>query len=362
VVAAVEKSPRKLALVMQKGAAVGHGSKENDRPEEVTAENLKRRLANRLEFEWASVGKDHRFASAYHIKVAVRDGKTFWLSSGNWQSSNQPEHEIAKVSDGWDLLMQHNREWNAVIENDNLAGQFEEFLRHDLEQAKEDAAEEVPPGPVLEFYLEPAVELERVPPGSPTYFEPLIVERSVKVQPLLTPDNYRQHVLDLINSAHNEILFQNQSFSILAADKNDQRYAALFDALLAKQKAGLEVRIIVRGEFDAEKTVEGLKRHGFDTNRIRLQDRCHTKGIVVDRKTVMIGSHNWTNQGTLVNRDASLIFFDKEIAQYFAQAFLFDWEKLARQSVGRQRRVRISDGREAPDGMVRVSWQEALYG
>ena len=30
-------------------------------------------------------------ASAYHIKVAVRDGAAIWLSSGNWQSSNQPD-------------------------------------------------------------------------------------------------------------------------------------------------------------------------------------------------------------------------------------------------------------------------------
>jgi len=29
-------------------------------------------------------------ASSYHIKVAVRDDEAAWLSSGNWQSSNQP--------------------------------------------------------------------------------------------------------------------------------------------------------------------------------------------------------------------------------------------------------------------------------
>jgi hypothetical protein len=31
------------------------------------------------------------FNTAYHTKVAVADGKRFWLSSGNWQHSNQPE-------------------------------------------------------------------------------------------------------------------------------------------------------------------------------------------------------------------------------------------------------------------------------
>src|SRR5262249_26963378 len=159
----------------------------------------------------------------------------------------------------------------------------------------------------------------------------------------------------------NEILFQNQSFSILDSDSNDTRYAALFNTLLAKQRGGVEVKIIVRGEFDAEKTVERLKKRGFDTNRIRLQDRCHTKGIVVDRKVGARGSQNWTTQGTLVNRAASLFFFDQEIAEYYRKAFLFDWDKLARQSVGGRRRTRVADDREAPADWIRVTFQEALF-
>jgi phosphatidylserine/phosphatidylglycerophosphate/cardiolipin synthase-like enzyme len=188
------------------------------------------------------------------------------------------------------------------------------------------------------------------------------VERVVRVQPLLTPDNYQSHVLKLIESAEEQILFQNQSFSILDDPKNDSRYEQLFQALLAKQEEGIDLRIIVRGEFDAEKTVERLKKRGFNTNRIRLQDRCHTKGIIVDRKAALVGSHNWTNQGTLVNRDASLIFFDEEIARYFADIFWFDWKKLARKSVSGGRRMRVADGREAPAGTVRVSLRDLLYG
>jgi S1-C subfamily serine protease len=362
IAAAVDRSPRKLTLVLGKKVSLGGGTKKFDLPEEEMREKFEQALGNRFDFEWASTGKNHRFASAYHIKVAVRDGKAFWMSSGNWQSSNQPDHELAKPADGWKLLMKHNREWNAVIENDTLAEQFEAFLKHDLAQAREDAAIEAAAGPMLEFFVEPPLELERVPAGTPKYFPPLVVQRAVKVQPLLTPDNYQQHVLDLIESAENEILFQNQSFSILGASGNDARYAALFDALLAKQQAGVNVRIIVRGEFDAEKTVERLKAHGFDTDHIRLQDRCHTKGIIVDRKVVLIGSHNWTNQGALVNRDASLIVHDTEIAQYFTEVFEFDWSKLARQSIPPQRRVRIADEREAPANAERVSAEALLLG
>ena len=52
-------------------------------------------MGDGFEMSWATlVSKAHPdglWASAYHIKVAVRDGETFWLSSGNWQSSNQPD-------------------------------------------------------------------------------------------------------------------------------------------------------------------------------------------------------------------------------------------------------------------------------
>jgi phosphatidylserine/phosphatidylglycerophosphate/cardiolipin synthase-like enzyme len=96
--------------------------------------------------------------------------------------------------------------------------------------------------------------------------------------------------------------------------------------------------------------------------RVRLQNRCHTKGIIVDAARVLIGSHNFTNQGTLVNRDASLLFDDGEIARYFEELFWFDWKHLTRQSVGR-RRARPADGREAvPAGMRLVSWREIIDG
>jgi phosphatidylserine/phosphatidylglycerophosphate/cardiolipin synthase-like enzyme len=76
----------------------------------------------------------------------------------------------------------------------------------------------------------------------------------------------------------------------------------------------------------------------------------------------LVGSHNWTNQGTLVNRDASLIFEDEEIAAYFEQIFWFDWKNLSRQSVGARRARPARDEEEAPAGMRRVSWQEIVNG
>jgi phosphatidylserine/phosphatidylglycerophosphate/cardiolipin synthase-like enzyme len=166
----------------------------------------------------------------------------------------------------------------------------------------------------------------------------------------------------LIQTAERRRLFQNQSLSLLAEGQNDDRFTELVDALLARQEYGVDVRIIIRGEFVPVRPLERLQQKGFDMRKVRLQSRCHTKGIIVDGLRVLIGSHNWTNQGTLANRDASLIFEDEEIARYFEEIFWFDWKHLARQSVGARRIRRAADGEEAPAGVQRVSWQEIVYG
>src|SRR5262249_19828668 len=148
--------------------------------------------------------------------------------------TNQPDHDSAEGETSWDLLMQHNRDWHVVIENSNLAKQFEKYLLYDLRNAQADAATEAVV-PAAFFAVDEAVE-ERVPAGKPTYFAPLKVNRKVQVRPLLTPDNYQEHVLALIHTAERRLLFQNQSLSLLGRDrhgedKNDGRFAALVDAL-----------------------------------------------------------------------------------------------------------------------------------
>jgi phosphatidylserine/phosphatidylglycerophosphate/cardiolipin synthase-like enzyme len=97
-------------------------------------------------------------------------------------------------------------------------------------------------------------------------------------------------------------------------------------------------------------------------NRVRMQAGCHTKGIVIDSKTVLLGSHNCTNQGVTVNRDASLLINNEDIAQYYERVFVHDWERLSRETV-REEAMPIpvgTAGAEAAslDGVdvVRVPW------
>ncbi len=103
--------------------------------------------------------------------------------------------------------------------------------------------------------------------------------------------------------------------------------------LREKQKSKVDVKIILRNEGDIRTMLEAMRYEGFDMKQVRLQSGCHNKGIVIDSETVVVGSHNWSSAGVTRNRDASLVFRDAEVAQYFEKVFLYDWDTLAHQRV-----------------------------
>jgi hypothetical protein len=101
-----------------------------DQSDEETVAGLKTALGDGLTQAWALERMDPLaggwiFPTAYHIKVAVRDSTAVWLSSGNWNNSNQPDIDpvvnpadatAARVSD---------RDWHVVIRDAGLAATFE---------------------------------------------------------------------------------------------------------------------------------------------------------------------------------------------------------------------------------------------
>jgi hypothetical protein len=70
----------------------------------------------------------------------------------------------------------------------------------------------------------------------------------------------------------------------------------------------------------------------------------------------MFGSHNWSNEGVKTNRDASLIFDDKEIAEYLAGVYDYDWTRLATAHPQKARPRVAKPGEETPPGFTRVAF------
>lgn len=340
-------------------------------------DDVLRVLKKKFKHVWASVGAGKLIPKAYHIKVAVRDGEEFWLSSGNWKDSGQPD--IDPIADGTTQitpLRKHNREWHAVIENRTLAKIFEGYIKWDFKEAERVPIEEGLLAGVTEFFVpDVAFALAAERPLRARYFEPCVIDRELDIQPLLTPDRddrgqrmFMKHAIACVQRAQDRVYVQNQSFNLL--DENNDEFETFLGVLKEKQDAGLDVRVIFRdareyggaaGESQ-EKILERIKDFGFDTDMVKLQRKLHTKGIVVDGREVILGSHNLTNQGALYNRDASLLVRDQEVAEYFEQIFLFDWETLAAQEteelVGGIRRA--AAGETTPPGFRRVTLSELM--
>jgi hypothetical protein len=304
-------------------------------------------LGDKFVYSTAAVGI--LYPNAYHIKVAVRDGSAFWLSSGNWQGSNQPEDDATKLDEAGQrqLLSKRNREWHVISNSAKLAKMFEGYIKYDVAEAKRvealAAERAVVPPPPPDLVLPAEAEL-RAPAKAVKIFPAkkftFTADAPVKIQPLLTPDNYGENVVKLIQSAKKTLYFQNQYIKIPKTFPDGGGKPALkelVDALLDRMNAGVDVRIILRNEGDTRAMLQALKVYGFDMGRVKLLTGCHNKGIVVDSAVVLVSSQNYSADGVRYNRDAGLIVSHPKVAKYFEQVFLYDWESRATQRVAGER-------------------------
>src|SRR5215207_5034483 len=211
-------------------------TKADDLTEEKVNTGLRRLAGDRFETAFAQIGSGRTFASAYHIKVAVRDKRAFWLSSGNWQSSNQPDIDFLDQDADVSLMARFNREWHIVVDSAPLAKTFQLYLEHDFDTAKAPLDEAAPAPlagpdlliPVEEFLRaeEAARNIEVFPPRKFVF----TADRPLTVQPILTPDNYADIVLALMRKRPvKRLYFQNQSLNPIM-DPNPE-FAQLMDLL-----------------------------------------------------------------------------------------------------------------------------------
>ncbi len=113
-----------------------------DQSDEDTVAELKSSIGDGLTFAWALERNDPLanawiFPNAYHIKVVVHDHEAVWLSSGNWNNSNQPDIDPVNQSEDRPLATSFDRDWHVIVQDPGLAGTFEAYLRNDLNVAKD---------------------------------------------------------------------------------------------------------------------------------------------------------------------------------------------------------------------------------
>ena len=337
-------SPEKLTLTLDSPPAKG----TREQTVEQTEQHLEAKLGKRLDFAWALAGLGHEapakaFPTSYHIKVAVKDGKSVWLSSGNFNSSNQPELNPDDEAALIDAARKNDRDWHVICECEELAEVFRKYLVQDFATAARAAkapkkskrataalAAAAAAAPLL------APDVGTIAARTPkSFFTAHEMTGQFKVKPLLTPDDYRKPVLDLIKSAKRTFFIQTQYIHTIDAKQDGPppfggpKHMDLITAVADLIRAGVDVRIIT-SEYQDHSWIEKLQDAGIDAvEHLRIQARVHNKGIVVDSSTVVVSSQNWSPDGTGANRDAGLIIYNSEAAKYFEGIFLHDWINLA---------------------------------
>jgi phosphatidylserine/phosphatidylglycerophosphate/cardiolipin synthase-like enzyme len=117
---------------------------------------------------------------------------------------------------------------------------------------------------------------------------------------VLSPLNTRPRLLGLIRSATTTIDMESEGLSDFD----------VVDALIERERAGVQVRIVVDPESSMQPSTQGaigrLKRGGADVRTYGPIDG-HAKAIVVDGKLLYAGSINFTKTSFDENREVGLI-------------------------------------------------------
>ncbi len=205
-----------------------------------------------------------------------------------------------------------------------------------------------------------AEALPRPPELHPALDVALTPEDSVL--PPFTQDNYIEEVLSLIAGARSSIRLQFQYIRLPRKAVPPPLFRELLHLLKRKIDELETVKVIVRlfpGD-QTRKDLENLVGIELDINRFKVQPNVHNKAILVDGQVAVVGSQNWTGDGTVRNRDASLLIRSARVHDYYARLFEHDWERMAVQSLRGAPPFDLADGPVTPPGFVRLAWRDAF--
>jgi phosphatidylserine/phosphatidylglycerophosphate/cardiolipin synthase-like enzyme len=135
---------------------------------------------------------------------------------------------------------------------------------------------------------------------------------------VISPENSRAKIENLLNSAHSEIL-------IYAEEIDDP---AIKDILKRKGKY-IDTKVIIASPESIENnstTISELKRYGIDIKYLSSL-YIHAKVIIVDRTYAFVGSENLSSNSLDNNREVGIILSHPDIINKLREIFLSDFTK-----------------------------------
>ena len=138
--------------------------------------------------------------------------------------------------------------------------------------------------------------------------------------------DYAPALIEEINQAYKSIHIA--MFSITYYDNYEDSSANKILKALADAKArGVDVKIVI-DEYpdDHEKGVEFLQEHNISVKYDGKSQTTHAKLIIIDSKTVILGSSNWRYYSLDKNNEANVKILSKVIAKEYEDYFQQIWE------------------------------------
>ncbi len=167
------------------------------------------------------------------------------------------------------------------------------------------------------------------------------------IVPIVAPENAVEKIVALLNSANKSIYIEQfyiyEHWGSIKKDTPATAPNLFLEAAINAARRGAEVRILLDSTWyniEAEDPVSNYNTLKYvqdvaKRENLNLQaklaspeklglEKIHTKGVVVDKKAVLISSINWNEHSPTKNREIGVIIYG-EPAQYFAEVFECDW-------------------------------------
>lgn len=148
------------------------------------------------------------------------------------------------------------------------------------------------------------------------------------VTELLTDEQYYYRVLDEIRKTEKEIFVTIFHAKIFSARK-DCPVKHIFDSLIQRKTAGIYVSVIFAQHnisfqilHNNKEAMEYLSKNNIQTHFFEQYRLLHTKSILIDRKTAIIGSHNLTKKSLFMSAETSILTTQETVVQKLREYFL----------------------------------------
>ena len=258
-----------------------------------------------------------------HGKYVIIDNKTLIIESCNWVPTGVP------VNPGYG-----NREWGICIQCDPLVEYVKNVFFEDWDSRRADVQGFTQPKTMSfdKTFLSSLSE-EKQTWGYKPCFENKKFFCEFTAIPVLSPDTSLRSILELLESAE-ESIYVEQLYIYL--NWTDGEFNPLVDKLVEKAEQDVDVKIVLNiNPFFSDTNKKNvavkkyLEKHNISVKLLYVNwsyfTNVHNKGVVVDNRSVLIGSINWNENSLLNNREMSVIIENKKIAEYFSNVFLFDY-------------------------------------